>query len=204
MAGVDHPLIVKFREVRIQEPEPENQYIDLLKNPPGFKVKVERWRGATWYDRETEVVFLLAAGWRADGDPDDFYRELEALRDQGRLTPSDSDYEELAIWRGGGWLREIRDTAGPNLLAEAAAEPEVPRELDMGRCTAIVVAYPVNGSRIFLIRLDQPPEGEFLTPEQAGLIAQAIALHTGEEITQVYGWNGQPLPYNSYAFDLVT
>lgn len=203
VTGPSHPLIVKFREVRSQEPEPDGQHIDLLKSPPGFKLKVGRWRGATWYDGEAEAVFLIAAGWREHGDPEDFYKELERLRDGGSLFPSDADYDELAIWRSGRWLRQLRDEAGPKILAEAIAEPEVPRELDLGRCISIVVAYPVNGSHILAIRLDQPREGEFLTPQQALVVAQALAEHKGAEVSPSHLWNGQALSYDSYAFDLI-
>jgi len=41
-----------------------------------FKVKVQRWRGALWVD--SGVAWLVAAGQREEGSPDDFYASLAA------------------------------------------------------------------------------------------------------------------------------
>jgi hypothetical protein len=37
---------------------------------------VQRWRGAVWID--DDVAWLVAAGQREEGSPDDFYASLEA------------------------------------------------------------------------------------------------------------------------------
>ena len=42
-----------------------------------FKVKVQRWRGAVWVADDT-IPWLVAAGQREDGSPDDFYAALAA------------------------------------------------------------------------------------------------------------------------------
>ncbi|MFZ0187082.1 MAG: hypothetical protein WAL72_09070 [Streptosporangiaceae bacterium] len=39
-----------------------------------FKVKVQRWRGAVWVD--AGISWLVAAGQREEGSPDDFYASL--------------------------------------------------------------------------------------------------------------------------------
>ncbi len=41
-----------------------------------FKVKAQRWRGAIWVD--AGIPWLVAAGWREEGSPDDFYASLAA------------------------------------------------------------------------------------------------------------------------------
>ncbi|MER7967973.1 hypothetical protein ABTX35_02980 [Streptomyces sp. NPDC096080] len=40
-----------------------------------LKVKIQRWRGAVWTDGD--LPWLIAAGQREDGSPDDFYSALE-------------------------------------------------------------------------------------------------------------------------------
>jgi hypothetical protein len=40
-----------------------------------FKVKVQRWRGAVWVADDI-IPWLVAAGQREDGSPDDFYAAL--------------------------------------------------------------------------------------------------------------------------------
>lgn len=46
-----------------------------------FKVKILRWRGATWLDGDEDLGWLVAAGIREDGSRTDFY---EALASQAR------------------------------------------------------------------------------------------------------------------------
>jgi hypothetical protein len=40
-----------------------------------FKIKLQRWRGAVWI--EDQMPWVVAAGTREDGSPDDFYKTLE-------------------------------------------------------------------------------------------------------------------------------
>lgn len=42
-----------------------------------FKVKVQRWRGAVWM-ADDGIPWLVAAGQRDNGSPDDFYASLTA------------------------------------------------------------------------------------------------------------------------------
>jgi hypothetical protein len=41
-----------------------------------FKVKAQRWRGAIWVD--AGIPWLVAAGQREEGSPEDFYASLAA------------------------------------------------------------------------------------------------------------------------------
>jgi len=41
-----------------------------------FKVKAQRRRGAIWVD--AGISWLVAAGWREEGSPEDFYAFLAA------------------------------------------------------------------------------------------------------------------------------
>ena len=100
-------------------------------------------------------------------------------------------------------MRAIRDEFGPEFLADAMAQDGLPQERDMGLCVVLIVAYAINGSHIFLMRLDQPTAGPFFTRQQAILVGQAITEHTGQEILPVYLWQGQALPYDSYAFEFI-
>ena len=50
-----------------------------------FKVKAQRWRGAIWVD--AGIPWLVAAGLREEGSPDDFYASLAARgKQQERAT----------------------------------------------------------------------------------------------------------------------
>jgi hypothetical protein len=55
-----------------------------------FKVKVQRWRGAAWM-ADDGIPWLVAAGRREEGSPDDFYASLtvrgKAARSQSSGQP---------------------------------------------------------------------------------------------------------------------
>ncbi|MFF7193016.1 hypothetical protein ACFZAM_04880 [Streptomyces sp. NPDC008079] len=74
---LDHPLLVKAREL-FAEDKTGHERIRAIDDEILFKVKVQRWRGAVWTDKDLNLPWLVAAGQREDGSMDDFYSALEA------------------------------------------------------------------------------------------------------------------------------
>lgn len=68
---VDHPLLRKTSE-QFADPGGARERIRAIDDAVVFKAKVQRWRGAVWTDKD-ERPWLIAAGWREDGSPQDFY-----------------------------------------------------------------------------------------------------------------------------------
>jgi hypothetical protein len=81
---VPHPLLAKASERFADDSTPQER-IASIDDQVLFKVKVQRWRGAVWVADDT-IPWLVAAGQREDGSPDDFYAALatrgEAARSQ--------------------------------------------------------------------------------------------------------------------------
>lgn len=71
---LDHPILAKARE-HFADDEAGHERIRSVDDEVLFKVKVQRWRGAVWTDED--LPWLIAAGQREDGSPDDFYSALE-------------------------------------------------------------------------------------------------------------------------------
>lgn len=71
---LDHPLLLKAREL-FSDDETSHERIRAIDDEIVFKVKVQRWRGAVWTDKD--LPWLIAAGQREDGSLDDFYSALE-------------------------------------------------------------------------------------------------------------------------------
>lgn len=89
------------------------------------------WRGVTWFDEQTQVVWLCACGWHRSGQPDDAFPIFETLRDKGRIWPTEEDYEALLAGRGERFAAVVVDDA-PRLLAMARASPDTEQILSIG------------------------------------------------------------------------
>ncbi|MCL2585561.1 MAG: hypothetical protein FWE35_24240, partial [Streptosporangiales bacterium] len=76
---IDHPLLAKATE-RFADKRSALERISAVDDQVFFKIKVQRWRGAAWLE-ESEMPWLVAAGRRQEGSPDDFYAKLTT---QGR------------------------------------------------------------------------------------------------------------------------
>lgn len=68
---VDHPLLRKASD-QFADSSGTRERIRAIDDAVIFKTKVQRWRGAVWTDKD-ERPWLIAAGWREDGSPQDFY-----------------------------------------------------------------------------------------------------------------------------------
>lgn len=73
---IGHPLLVKAAG-QFGDGETPHERIAAIDDQVLFKVKVQRWRGAVWIDGEDDP-WLVAAGRREDGSPDDFYASFAA------------------------------------------------------------------------------------------------------------------------------
>lgn len=72
---LDHPILAKARE-QFADPSTRHERIAAIDDKVLFKVKVQRWRGAVWNNERRQ--WLVAAGHREAGSPDDFYAVLAA------------------------------------------------------------------------------------------------------------------------------
>lgn len=82
----------------------------------------DRHRGATWYDEQHGVVWLLAYArheFEDRGDAFPYFKELDA---EGQLLPRPADYEALLRERDGRLQSEI-DTDAKLILDEARENP---------------------------------------------------------------------------------
>jgi hypothetical protein len=77
---LDHPVLAKAAEQFASHEQPHER-IRAIDDHVFFKVKVQRWRGAVWI--EADLPWLVAAGTRESGSPDDFYK---ALADVGQAA----------------------------------------------------------------------------------------------------------------------
>lgn len=99
-------------------------------------------RGATWYDEQNHIVWLLRAhSAHRSGEADDFFPWFKALQADEQL-PSDGDYERLLLDRDARFAFTIRLEA-PMVLKEARKREHEYRVMlggTHGACIAIEAA----------------------------------------------------------------
>lgn len=90
---IDHPLIRKANE-QFDQPTGPRERIRSVDDAVLFKVKIQRWRGAVV--DENEPHWLVAAGIREAGSPDDFYEALAAAAKSARARYNTESRQPLA------------------------------------------------------------------------------------------------------------
>ncbi len=88
-------LVEKFISDRSTAPEAAVRIRSLVERSC-FSLHSGRYRAATWYERDRDVIWLIAAGVHREGSREDFYSVAEARERAGQLYPTTADYVELA------------------------------------------------------------------------------------------------------------
>lgn len=129
---LDHPLLTKTNE-QFADSRTSRERIRAVDDNVLFKVKANRWRGAVWLD---DLPWLVAAGERESGSPDDFYAALAAqvtaarrsynAEHSGTLTtkaysdrllPNADDRERYRLEAGARFMRQLSATVHDLLRA---------------------------------------------------------------------------------------
>jgi hypothetical protein len=86
-----------------------------------FKVKAQRRRGAIWVD--AGISWLVAAGWREEGSPEDFYAFLAA---RGKTARARDNAEHFPPMTGTAYIAGLRPGRDDDLRwrAETAVRTE--------------------------------------------------------------------------------
>lgn len=99
-------------------------------------------RGATWYDPDEKVVWLLAYGRHRSGEPDDAFPYFKQLDSEDRLFPTLDDYTALENDRGRRFVEHVTRVVPP-LMERAKDQPEVEQSSSIGGSAEIGVAMEV-------------------------------------------------------------
>jgi hypothetical protein len=118
---IDHPLLAKARD-QFADPTSPHERIRAIEDEVVFKVKIQRWRGAVWRDGQ-DLAWVIAAGTREDGSPDDFYaaltKQAQAARsnyNSGHSKPLTADTYVGVLLPGTDDVKRYRLEAGTRML----------------------------------------------------------------------------------------
>ena len=117
---VSHPLLAKAAE-RFADGQAPQERISAIDDRVLFKVKIQRWRGAVW--TSDDLVWLVAAGQREEGSPEDFYAALAASGKAARARYNADQSAPLTSTTYTGYLMPGREDE-LRWRAEAATRTE--------------------------------------------------------------------------------
>ena len=89
---ISHSLLAGATE-RFADDQTPHERIAAIDDEVLFKVKAQRWRGAVWID--AGIPWLVAAGQREEGSPDDFYASLAS---RGKAARARYNAEHSLRW----------------------------------------------------------------------------------------------------------
>jgi hypothetical protein len=86
---IAHPLLGEAAE-RFADDQTPQERISAIDDQVLFKVKIQRWRGAVWVD--AGLRWLVAAGQREEGSPEDFYTGAGSPRPLGERARHNAEH----------------------------------------------------------------------------------------------------------------
>lgn len=145
VAEINHEFVSAFVDKRADHPKGNEPFVLPKHGPIADKLRqTERWRGATLYDSEENVVWLLGFGFHTSGRPDDVYQVIEALDAADKLLPTDEDYELFLEARESDLPGLLRENA-EEMLAEAREAPGTEVRRVIGGTFPISVVIEIEG-----------------------------------------------------------
>lgn len=170
LGEINHEFVHAFVEKRTAHPKGTEPFVLPKHGPIADKLRwTERWRGATLYDSEENVVWLLGFGYHTSGRDDDVYEVLEALDRDDKLLPTNEDYELFFEASEATLPGLLRQTAG-EMFNEANDSPGTEVRRDIGGTFPVsVVVERENGMtatwlaisyRLLRGEYEPPPEWE--------------------------------------------
>lgn len=110
--------------------------------PVGVLAHGHDHRGATWFDEQHGVVWLMAYRLHRSGQPDDFFPLVQELDAQDQLFPTETDYERLELDRADRFVKSVL-IESQQLLKAGRATPEVEVSRELGGAYAVAVTVEV-------------------------------------------------------------
>jgi hypothetical protein len=128
---IDHPLLKKAFELsQLSHVDLHEHQISSVADRVWYRVKVGRHRGAVWIDGDG-TAWLCAAGYRRDGDPDDFYAQFERQCIAGSeiFLPDDRDEKRRRLELADSSDRERRRLLTERVVSGIADAARTGREV---------------------------------------------------------------------------
>jgi len=177
-------MVASFVEMRSQSPVGQEATKLPVTRATVWNIHLGRYRGLTWHDVNSDVVWLLGVGWHETDSLDDAYVQLKDRDLRNRLMPTVDDYRDLELTQDEtlDFVTQVSIQA-PSLLETARLRPgEEIQGIIAERLKVSVLVYVVNGDQelesledIF-ISFEMPPiDGPCVLPTQPEWIQIVLA-----------------------------
>lgn len=190
-----HEIIKALIRERTQRTDDTRQVHPLTCGQPVWVLaRGHDHRGATWFDEQERVVWLLAYGRHRSGQAEDFFPYCKDLDEADRLLPSASDYEALLRERDKrfAWSITIEAPVALKKARDSGVEELVMLGGEYGACVA-VEAEPEIEATTLAFRTDTVPFSH------VPLILAAFHAEV-TDWEQVFEMPSRPLRPNEIAF----
>lgn len=149
LTGID--IVKELINGRSDRTEDRNEISPLTSGVPVWVLsRGHDHRGATFYDEDANVVWLLAYGRHRSGEANDFFPFCTELDEKDRLLPTDADYERMFDDRGHRFVDGVLIEA-PLALKQARENPGEHRLLlggEMGAAVAVEIEVEAEATTI--------------------------------------------------------
>lgn len=149
LPDTQHPLVAWVAHQFAEEGDDEDisrTGISAVKHPKFYKARTgRRWRGAVYVDPATGQAWLVAAGYRRDGEADDFYDRFAAdVNANGADTylPSDDDRAVLRVEEAKARIADWKTDVAVAVFETVAAAAEI----QDGKASVLLPGLDIEGN----------------------------------------------------------
>jgi hypothetical protein len=193
------PIVAKFYDMAPVAPLNQDPVLSI-RDTKVYRFKHRSHRVATWIEKDTDLVWLVAVAFRRE-DSDDAYDYFEGLHAAGDLLPSPEDRLRYQAEETTRFLHTVTVQA-PDIVEAAYSRPgqeirvRIAGELDLAVC-----AVPSEGVwEVWLAVSKKKPDGSFaaeqLRREIFAIFEEAIGAGAWEEQSE---WPTRRLEWHEVA-----
>lgn len=158
LGELDHPLIDEARRLAPTSPRGQKRIL-AIDHPLVYRIRHSNQRGATWFDVEHAVLWLLAIEKREAGSEDDAYAYFAELHRAGQLMPTPNDFLRDRVESVDRLRRAIRIDLR-DILAASGDGREISTELASWIPVRILVKKTVELEEIWFALATRDQQGQ--------------------------------------------
>lgn len=202
LGTLEHPALDETRRLAPTSPVGQKR-IESIDHPLVYRLRVSRWRGATWVDEreDEEIVWLLAIAEREEGSSDDAFEVFRALHDDDALLPGDDDRLRDRAEAAIRFSEAVKEDA-PTCIIEARRQAGQELTWALGdRVDVVVLVRRSDGlEEVWVAVPDKDRRGDALSFKQRDVVFAAFLIALGDaDWEQRYDWPTRALARHEIA-----